>query len=332
MIGLQSDAVSKQLNENNQLIALDLQINCLTQQIKPKDMILTCSSLAVFGLNGDSDSIKDQFHFIFGSLQVPGGLLSESYVMSMETVELKRASSTAKVVVIAAKNQEVAIKISSTMQTMLRNAIDEHGGRDNASNPFKASNVSAFFERSLTPLRSALLQKAAMLKETFSWIKLIRLQVERRQLRIVLIVVPVDKIKDVLKRGNFLPYAEIPIGMALPAMAHHDNIRFRKMRDSNVNPPRGAAALEPVVPMSDSDNFDDEIDLRRPSLPAAMDTSAPYPPTLPIPVSRPSTTGSAPVPISPPPTSTEFKQPRVSRGRTKSKSVKDHWALEPSPK
>ena len=127
-----------------------------------------------------------------------------------------------------------------------------------------------------------------------------------------------SSLPNISKRGNFLPYAEIPIGMALQAMAHHDNFRFWKMRDSNVNPPRGAAALEPVVPMSDSDNFNDEIDLRGPALPAAMDTSAPSPPTLPIPVSRPSTTGSAPVPTSPPPTSTEFKQPRVSRGRTKS--------------
>ena len=161
VVGLQSDSVLKQLQDSNSLTAMDLQINSLTQLAKTKDLILTCSNLAVFGLTGDIKSIKGQFDFIFGSLQVPGGLLSQSFANTIETVELSRSSaSSAKAVVIAAKNPEAAIKISSKMQSMLRDSIDSHGGRTSATIPFKAANVSAFFERSLIPLRSALLKKA----------------------------------------------------------------------------------------------------------------------------------------------------------------------------
>ena len=111
-IGHQSDAIIRQLSDTDSLTSLDLRFNCLTLRISPKDMNTTCSSVAVFGLVGDNDSVRNLFNSIFGHLNVSGGLLSLSYIKHMETMELKRGSSAApaKVVVIAAKNPEIAIK------------------------------------------------------------------------------------------------------------------------------------------------------------------------------------------------------------------------------
>ena len=149
IVGQQSDSVLKQLNDSNSLMALDVQINSLTQLTNTKDIIATCSNLAVFGLIGDSASLKEQFGLIFGPLMAPGGLLSQSYIKSIETFELSRSStpSSPKAVVISAKNPEASIKIISKMQIMLREAIDSHGGRKAESNPYRQVSKCQCFLR-----------------------------------------------------------------------------------------------------------------------------------------------------------------------------------------
>ena len=159
--------------------------------------------------------------------------------------------------VISAKNPEASIKISSKIQVILREAIDSHDGRNAASNPYKAANVNAFYEKSLIPLRSALLKKATFVKERFAWIKHVRIQLERREFRLILIVIPNDQVKNTLKRGNFLPFAELNVGLSLEAMSQFDNLRWKKIRD-----PQGAPDL--AAPPVFADNFNDEVNLTTP--------------------------------------------------------------------
>ena len=333
VVGLQSDSVLKQLQDSNSLTSMDLQINSLTQQANTKDLILSCSNLAVFGLTGDIGSIKDQFDFLFGPLLAPGGLLSQSFANSIETVELGRPSaSPAMAVVVSAKNPESAIRISAKMQALLRKAIDDHGGRTATTNPFRSANVSSFFERSLIPLRNALNRKATLVKECFPWMKSVRIQLERRQLRLALTVIPNADIKELLKRENLLPFAELPTGMSLEAMANHRNFRWKRMRD--IQPPEGAAPVLPP-PVAASDAVNDEINLTAPDNNMETDNGS-APPSLPLLTPRPPTMPAAEILPPPPPASKDFKQPRLPRGRSRSKSkatkTKDKWALEPSPK
>jgi hypothetical protein len=65
------------------------------------------------------------------------------------------------------------------------------------------------------PLRSVLLKKATFLKERFTWMKHIRIQLERRQFRLALVVTPSDQLKDSLKRKNLLPFAELKVGLSI---------------------------------------------------------------------------------------------------------------------
>ena len=316
---------------------MDVQINSLTQMINTKDIIATCANHAVFGLVGDNASIKEQFSLIFGSLLTPGGLLSESYIKLIETVELSRSStaSAPRAMVISAKNPEASIKISSKMQVILREAIDSHGGRKAVSNPDKAANVNSFYEKSLIPLCSALLKKATFVKERSTWIKHIRIQLERRQFRLALIVTPNDQVKDSLKRGNFLPFAELNVGLSLEAMSQFDNLRWKKMRDPQSAPDLAApsqGAPDLAAPPVVADNFNDEINLTSPT-PDTMDTENEFIPPL-LPVLTPRTPAGGPITEKPssPPLSDEFKQPKITRGRTRSMVRRDKWGLEPSPK
>ena len=345
IVGKQSDAVLQQLQDSSSLTAMDVQINSLTQMISTKDIIATCSNLAVFGLVGDGAAIKEQFSLVFGPLLDPGGLLSQSYIKSIETVDLSRSStaSAPRAVVIMAKNPESSIKIISKMQIMLREAIDSHGGRKAESNPYKSSNVSAFFEKSIMPLRSVLREKANFLKERFAWIKHVRIQLERRQFRLALIVTPDEQVKDSLKSSNFLPFAELKVGLSLEAISHFDNLPWKKMRDphgaSGTAAPAPPQVAPPVLaaPPAVADNFNDEINLTPPT-PETMDTENEFlPPILPVLTPRTTPAGgaagghTAEKPSTQPPAE-ELKHPKNTRGRSRSMIRREKWGIEPSPK
>ena len=347
IVGQQSDSVLKQLNDSNSLMAFDVQINSLTQLANTKDITATCSNLAVFGLIGDSASLKDQFGLIFGPLMVPGGLLSQSYIKSMETFELSRTSTptSPKAVVISAKNPESSIKIISKMQTMLREAIDSHGGRKAESNPYRSANVNAFYEKSVMPLRSVLLKKATFLKERFTWMKHIRVQLERRQFRLALVVTPSDQLRDSLKRKNLLPVAELKVGLSIESISNFDDLPWKKMRDSQDanghSAPLPRDVPDPAVTPFVADSINDEINLTTPAAPAVpvnMDTGHDFlPPTLPVLPPHivladgavgghtAETPPSSPLPD-------ETKHSKSIRGRSRSMIRRDNWAIEPSPK
>ena len=214
---------------------------------------------------------------------------------------------------------------------MLREAIASHGGRKAESNPYKSANVNAFYEKSIIPLRSLLLKKATFLKECFPWIKYTRIQLERRQFRIALIVIPNDQLKESLKRSNLLPVAELRAGLSLEAISQFDNLPWKKLRDpqgatGHAAPPQDVPDL--VAPPVVTDNINDEINLTTPApaVPETMDTEHEFlPPVL---TPRTILTGGAAGGH----TTDEPKHPKNTRGRSRS-IRRDKWGLEPpSPK
>ena len=215
---------------------------------------------------------------------------------------------------------------------MLRDAIASHGGRKADSNPYKSANVNAFYEKSIIPLRSLLLKKATFLKECFPWIKYTRIQLERRQFRIALIVIPNDQLKESLKRNNLLPVAELRAGLSIEAISQVDNLPWKKMRDpqgatGHAAPPHGVTP-DLVAPPVVTDNINDEINLTTPApaVPETMDTEHEFlPPVL---TPRTILTGGAAGGH----TTDEPKHPKNTRGRSRS-IRRDKWGLEPpSPK
>ena len=349
IVGKQSDSVLQQLQDSSALTAMDMQINSLTQMISTKDITATCANLAVFGLVGDAAAIKEQFSLVFGPLLDPGGLLSQSHIKSIETVDLSRSSaaSAPRAVVIMAKSNESSIKIISRMQILLRQAIDSHGGRKAESNPYKSANVGAFFEKSIMPLRSVLREKANFLKERFTWIKHVRIQLERRQFRLALIVTPNEQVKDSLKMRNLLPFAELKVGISIEAISHFDNLPWKKMRELHdasgpaaPAPPQVAPPVLAGPPAAVADNFNDEIELISPSPDTVtMDTENEFLPPI-LPVLSPRTTPAGGVAAgghtaekpSPQPLTKELNHLKNTRGRSRSKIGREKWGIEPSPK